>query len=235
VLQIQGVGSRAVAGFRYVAGMGSLIGYARVSTAEQSVYLQTDELRAAGCVKVFTEQVCGGVDRRPQLDRALEQLRAGDTLVVWRLDRLGRSLRHLIDTVTGLDAQQVGFRSLRESIDTTTSGGRLVFHLFGALAQFEREVIRDRTVAGLASARARGRVGGRPPKLTADQVRTARRLYEERELTVAEIGRVLGVSRTSIYRALHRDLAGAAGGGGGERRRRAAAAAAPAAAAGAGS
>ena len=172
--------------------MGSLIGYARVSTAEQSVDLQTDELRAAGCVKVFTEQVCGAVDRRPELDRALEQLRAGDTLVVWRLDRLGRSLRHLIDTVTGLDAQGVGFRSLRESIDTTTSGGRLVFHLFGALAQFEREVIRDRTVAGLASARARGRVGGRPPKLTADQVRTARRLYEERELTLAEIGGVLG-------------------------------------------
>ena len=168
------------------------------------------ELRAAGCVKVFTEQVCGAVDRRPELDRALEQLQAGDTLVVWRLDRLGRSLRHLIDTVTGLDTQGVGFRSLRESIDTTTSGGRLVFHLFGALAQFEREVIRDRTVAGLASARAR--VGGRPPKLTADQMRTARRLYEERELTVAEIGGVLGVSRTSIYRALHRDLAGVPGG-----------------------
>jgi len=143
----------------------------------------------------------------------LGELRAGDTLVVWRLDRLGRSLRHLIDTVTGLDAQGVGFRSLRESIDTTTSGGRLVLHLFGALAQFEREVIRDRTVAGLASARARGRVGGRPLKLTADQVRTGRRLYEERELTVAEIGRVLGVSRTSIYRALHRDLAGPASGG----------------------
>jgi len=182
-------------------------------------------------VKVFTEQVCGAVDRRPELDRALEQLQAGDTLVVWRLDRLGRSLRHLIDTVTGLDTQGVGFRSLRESIDTTTSGGRLVFHLFGALAQFEREVIRDRTVAGLASARAR--VGGRPPKLTADQMRTARRLYEERELTVAEIGGVLGVSRTSIYRALHRDLAGVAGGGGGQQRRRGTAApAAPGVAAG---
>ncbi len=185
-------------------------------------------------MKVFTEQVSGAVDRRPELDRALEQLRAGDTLVVWRLDRLGRSLRHLIDTVTGLDAQGVGFRSLRESIDTTTSGGRLVFHLFGALAQFEREVIRDRTVAGLVSARARGRVGGRPPKLTADQMRTARRLYEERALTVEDIGGVLGVSRTSIYRALHRDLAGVAGGGGGQRRRTAVPAA-PAAAAGAGS
>ncbi len=145
--------------------------------------------------------VAGGGPRRPQLDRALGGLRAGDTLVVWRLDRLGRSLRHLIDVVTALDERGVGFRSLRESIDTTTSGGRLVFHLFGALAQFEREIIRDRTQAGLASARTRDRVGGRPPKLTADQVRTARRLYEERELTVADIGSVLGVSRTSIYRA----------------------------------
>jgi len=108
--------------------MGSLIGYARVSTAEQSADLQTDELTAAGCLKVFVEQASGAVDRRPQLDRALGGLRAGDTLVVWRLDRLGRSLRHLIDVVTALDERGVGFRSLRESIDTTTSGGRLVFH-----------------------------------------------------------------------------------------------------------
>ena len=132
--------------------------------------------------------------------------------MVWRLDRLGRSLRHLIDTVTSLDERQVGFRSLRENIDTTTTtaGGRLVFHLFGALAQFEREIIRDRTVAGLAAARARGRMGGRPSKLNADQVRTARRLYDERELTVEEIGRILGVSRTCIYRTLGKDRAAAA-------------------------
>ncbi len=122
--------------------------------------------------------------------------------MVWRLDRLGRSLRHLIDTVTLLDGRGVGFRSLRESIDTTTAGGRLVFHIFAALAQFEREIIRDRTVAGLAAARARGRQGGRPSKLSADQRRTARKLYDEREHTVAQIGRILGVSRTSIYRAL---------------------------------
>ena len=127
--------------------------------------------------------------------------------MVWRLDRLGRSLRHLIDTVTSLDERLVGFRSLRENIDTTTGGGRLVFHLFGALAQFEREVIRDRTVAGLAGARARGRQGGRPSKLNGDQVRTARRLYDERELTVEEIGRILGVSRTCIYRTLGKDRA----------------------------
>jgi len=129
-------------------------------------------------------------------------LRPGDTLVVWRLDRLGRSLRHLIEAVTGLNERGVGFRSLRESIDTTTAGGRLVFHLFGALAQFEREIIRDRKVAGLTAARARGRVGGRPSKLTAEQVRQARRMYDARELTVEQIGKVLGVSRTSIYRAL---------------------------------
>ena len=182
--------------------MAHLLGYARVSTAEQSADLQVDELTTAGCWKVWVDQASGVLDRRPQLDEVLEQLRPGDTLVVWRLDRLGRSLRHLIDVVTGLDQREVGFRSLRESIDTTTSGGRLVFHLFGALAQFEREIIRDRTVAGLAAARARGRIGGRPSKLSAEQRRQARKMYDARELTVEEIGRVLGVSRTSIYRAL---------------------------------
>jgi len=185
--------------------VGSLLGYARVSTAEQDAAVQVDELTAAGCYRVYTDHASGTLDRRPELDAVLAQLRPGDSLVVWRLDRLGRSLRHLIDTVTSLDERQVGFRSLREDIDTTTAGGRLVFHLFGALAQCEREIIRDRTVAGLAAARARGRMGGRPSKLNADQVRTARRLYDERELTVEEIGRILGVSRTSIYRALGRD------------------------------
>ena len=171
-------------------------------TVEQNPDLQVDELTAAGCWKVWTDHASGALDRRLQLDAVLEQLRLGDTLVVWRLDRLGRSLRHLIEVVTGLDERGVGFRSLRENIDTTTAGGRLVFHLFGALAQFEREIIRDRTVAGLTAARARGRVGGRPSKLTAEQVRQARRMYDARELTVEQIGDVLGVSRTSIYRAL---------------------------------
>ena len=182
--------------------MAHLLGYARVSTLEQNPDLQVDELTAAGCWKVWTDHASGALDRRPQLDAVLEQLRPGDTLVVWRLDRLGRSLRHLIEVVTGLDERGVGFRSLRENIDTTTAGGRLVFHLFGALAQFERELIRDRTVAGLTAARARGRVGGRPSKLTAEQVRQAGRMYDARELTVEQIGTVLGVSRTSIYRAL---------------------------------
>ncbi len=189
-------------GLRYGPGRGAPAGYARVSTTEQSSDLQVDELTAAGCWKVWTDHASGGLDRRPQLDAVLEQLRPGDTLVVWRLDRLGRSLRHLIEVVTGLDERGVGFRSLRESIDTTTAGGRLVFHLFGALAQFERQIIRDRTVAGLAAARARGRVGGRPSKLTAEQRRQARKMYDARELTVEQIGAVLGVSRTSIYRAL---------------------------------
>jgi DNA invertase Pin-like site-specific DNA recombinase len=179
-----------------------LLAYARVSTTEQNPDLQVDELTAAGCWRVWTDHASGALDRRPQLDEVLAQLRPGDTLVVWRLDRLGRSLRHLIDVVTDLDERGVGFRSLRENIDTTTAGGRLVFHLFGALAQFEREIIRDRTVAGLTAARARGRVGGRPSKLSLEQRRQARKMYDERELTVEQIGRVLGVSRTSIYRAL---------------------------------
>ncbi|WP_452039069.1 recombinase family protein [Aquipuribacter hungaricus] len=185
--------------------MGELLGYARVSTAEQSADLQVDELTAAGCYRVWTDHASGTLERRPKLDEVLDRLRPGDTLVVWRLDRLGRSLRHLIDTVNGLDERQVGFRSLREDIDTTTAGGRLVFHLFGSLAQFEREIIRDRTVAGLAAARARGRLGGRPSKLSEEQRRQARRMYDARELTVEQIGGVLGVSRTSIYRALQRD------------------------------
>jgi len=191
-----------VRGLRHGSGTADLLGYARVSTTEQNPDLQVDGLTLAGCWKVWTDHASGVLDRRPQLDAVLEQLRPGDTLVVWRLDRLGRSLRHLIEVVTGLDERGVGFRSLRENIDTTTAGGRLMFHLFGALAQFEREIIRDRTVAGLTAARARGRVGGRPSKLTAEQVRQARRMYDARELTVEQIGAVLGVSRTSIYRAL---------------------------------
>ncbi len=128
-------GDERRAGFRYGRRVGHLLGYARVSTAEQNADLQVDELTAAGCWRVFVDHAWGALDRRPELDAVLEQLRPGDTLVVWRLDRLGRSLRHLIDVVTALDERGVGFRSLRESIDTTTAGGRLVFHLFGALAQ----------------------------------------------------------------------------------------------------
>jgi len=139
----------------------------RVSTLEQNPDLQVDELTAGGCWKVWTDHASGALDRRLQLDAVLEQLRLGDTLVVWRLDRVGRSLRHLIEVVTGLDERGVGFRSLRESIDTTTAGGQLVFHLFGALAQFERELIRDRTVAGLTAGAGQG--AGWGPAVEADR------------------------------------------------------------------
>src|ERR671932_1719819 len=141
-----------------------LIGYARVSTNEQNLDLQRDALERAGCDLIFDDHVSGIKARRPGLEQALSHLRAGDTLVVWRLDRLGRSLRHLIDTVTDLQERGIGFKSLTESIDTTTSGGRLVFNIFASLAEFEREIIRERTLAALQSARARGRKGGRPKK-----------------------------------------------------------------------
>ena len=182
--------------------MGHLLGYARVSTAEQDPSLQRDALAAAGCARVWTDVASGSRDDRPQLTALLEQLLPGDTLVVWRLDRRGRSLRHLIDTVTALDGRGVGFRSLQESIDTTTSGGRLVFHLFGALAEFERDLIRDRTLAGLAAARQRGRRGGRPPAMTPAKVRQAERMYADKR-PVTEIAAVLGVGRATIYRALN--------------------------------
>ncbi len=189
-----------------VTGMGHLLGYARVSTAEQAPALQVDALADAGCARVWTDVGSGARDDRPELGKMLEQLLPGDTLVVWRLDRLGRSLRHLIDTVTELDGRGVGFRSLQESIDTTTSGGRLVFHLFGALAEFERDLIRDRTLAGLEAARQRGRRGGRPPAMTPAKLRQAERMYADKR-PVSEIADVLGVGRATIYRALAKQAA----------------------------
>src|SRR3954466_4924323 len=137
-----------------------LIGYARISTQDKNLDLQRDALEKAGCEQIYTDRVSGTKSSRPGLTETLSHLRAGDTLVVWRLDRLGRSLRHLIDTVTGFQERGIGFKSLQESIDTTTSGGKLVFHIFGALAEFEREIIRERTTAGLTAARARGKLGG---------------------------------------------------------------------------
>lgn len=191
-------------GFRYIRCMGELLGYARVSTTDQDAALQIDALKAAGCFRVFVDTASGALASRPELEKLLDQLRPGDTLVVWRLDRLGRSIRHLIDQLQALADRGVGFRSLQETIDTTSSGGRLVFHVFAALAEFERDLIRERTRAGLTAARARGRAGGRPPSLSADQARQARRMYEQQELTVAQIGEVLGVSRTTVYRTLKR-------------------------------
>jgi DNA invertase Pin-like site-specific DNA recombinase len=180
----------------------SMLGYARVSTFEQDEALQVDALRSAGCARVFVDKASGKLEHRPQLDALLDQLRPGDTVVVWRLDRLGRSLRHLIDTVQELDDGGVAFRSLTENIDTATPGGRLVFHVFGALAEFERDLIRERTIAGLAAARARGRKGGRPTVWTQEKVRAAWRLHAVGDTDVSSIARTLGVSRASVYRVL---------------------------------
>ena len=184
--------------------MGHLLGYARVSTADQHAHLQVDALQRAGCYRVFTETASGTRTDRPALAQVLDQLRPGDTLVVWKLDRLGRSLRHLVDTVTGLADRGVGFRSLQEQVDTTTPGGKLVFHVFAALAEFERDLVRERTAAGLAAARARRRRGGRPSVLTGQKLAVARELYGSGQYSVAAIAKTLGVSRASIYRHLGR-------------------------------
>jgi DNA invertase Pin-like site-specific DNA recombinase len=154
-----------------------LVGYARVSTPEQRLDLQRDALVKAGCERVFEDVASGAQAERPGLAAALAFVRPGDTLAVWRLDRLGRSLPHLIEAVTALRERGVGFRSLQESLDTTTSGGKLVFHVFAALAEFERDLIRERTSAGLAAARARGRRGGRPSVMTAHKARVAQEMY----------------------------------------------------------
>ena len=182
--------------------MTNLIGYTRVSTADQNPDLQHDALAAAGCTRVFTDTASGALDKRPQLDALLDYLRPGDVLVVWRLDRLGRSVRHLTETVNTLAGRGIGFRSLTEGIDTTTPAGKLVFHIFAALGEFERDLIRERTNAGLAAARARGRKGGRRPKMTPDKLATARKLYDAREHTVAQIGEIVGVSPATLYRHL---------------------------------
>ena len=182
-----------------------LIGYARVSTHEQTLALQRDALQQAGCDKIFTDTASGSIADRKGLEEAISQLRPGDALIVWRLDRLGRSLRHLIETITALHVQGIGFKSLTEQIDTTTSGGKLIFHIFGALAEFERDIIRERTQAGLQAARARGRQGGRP-KLpsTARKVALAKKLYEDQATPVRDVCRDLNISRATLYRYLRR-------------------------------
>jgi len=175
------------------------VGYARVSTAEQNLDLQCDALNAAGCEKVITDKASGTVVARPGLEKLKEQLRAGDTLVVWRLDRLGRSLRDLIGWMTYLEEAKVGLLSLHEAIDTTTTSGKLTFHLFGALAEFERSLIRERTQAGLAAARARGKKGGRPTALSKDKRELAVKLYHENQVPIAKICTMLGISKPTLY------------------------------------
>jgi DNA invertase Pin-like site-specific DNA recombinase len=178
-----------------------LIGYARVSTHEQTLALQQDALQKAGCNKIFTDTASGAKTERKGLDEAIAYVRKGDTLVVWRLDRLGRSLKHLIETISQLDSQNIGFKSLTENIDTTSSGGKLIFHIFGALAEFEREIIRERTQAGLHAARARGRTSGRPKALTGRKLSIAKDLYDRRH-PIAEILQTLKVSKATFYRSI---------------------------------
>ena len=177
-----------------------LIGYARVSTADQNLDLQIDALDEIECEQIFQDQISGTKVERPGLKQALEYARAGDTLVVWRLDRLSRSLRDLITVVTQLELEGINFKSLHESIDTTSSSGKLVFHLFGALAEFERNLIRERTTAGLQAARARGRMGGRPKALNRNKRDMCVKLYDEKIHTVKEICQMMGISKPTFYK-----------------------------------
>ncbi len=179
-----------------------LIGYARISTHDQTLDLQINALVKAGCdaKDSYTDTASGANTERPGLAAALDHLRPGDTLIVWRLDRLGRTLKQLIELINDFNARGIGFRSLQESIDTTTSGGKLVFHIFGALAEFERDIIRERTNAGLQAARARGRKGGRPKSLTPKQAALAQSLYDSRKHTIQVICDTLHISRGTFYK-----------------------------------
>jgi len=180
------------------------IGYARVSTEDQILDLQNDALKQAGCDNIIEEKASGSKTDRDGLNEVLSLLREGDTLVVWKLDRLGRSLQHLIQVVNGLGEKGIYFKSIQESLDTSSSGGKLIFHIFGALAEFERDVIRDRTMAGLASARARGRIGGRPKIMDEKKLSFARTLLSDQSNTIDDVCGTLGVSRATLYRYLKR-------------------------------
>lgn len=186
------------------------IGYARVSTADQHLTMQEDALRQDGCSEIFKDVVSGIRTQRPGLDKALAYLREGDTLIVWKLDRLGRSIQHLIETIKLLHERKIGFKSLQENMDTSTSGGKLIFHIFSALAEFERELIRERTGAGLKAARARGRLGGRPSMLDNRQIHRMIEMYNEQKNTVAEICKIYSISRPSFYNYLKKKKAGEA-------------------------
>jgi len=182
------------------------IGYARVSTTDQDLDPQLDVLRARGCDPIYSEHASGKSADRPELAQALKAVRAGDTLVVWRLDRLGRSLPDLIATINALAKRGIAFESVTEAIDTTTAAGKLVFNIFASLAEFERHLISERTRAGLAAGRARGRMGGRPPALTPRQLREARLLLTDPDATVTAVAERYGVSRSTLYKGL-RELA----------------------------
>lgn len=176
-----------------------LIGYARISTDDQHLHLQRDALQQAGCMKIYEDRASGARAARPGLSRALEMARAGDVVVVWRLDRLGRSLKDLIQTVEVLENRGIELHSIQEAIATSSSGGKLIFHLFGALAEFERQLIQERTQAGLVAARARGRLGGRPKALDPTKRKLAVQLYNERQHTITEICQMMGISKPTLY------------------------------------
>ena len=176
-----------------------LIGYARVSMSDQNLDLQLDALKKAGCTKIFRDTISGAKTERPGLDDALAYLRKGDTLTVWKLDRLGRSLKHLIEVITRLNEEDKEFKSLQESLDTATPTGKLIFHVLGALAEFERSLIRERTKAGLTAARARGRIGGRPRVLNAKKVALLKSILRDKSNSVADVSQALGVSKATIY------------------------------------
>ena len=178
------------------------IGYARVSTQDQNLDLQNDALKAAGCENIYTDKMSGAKTERPGLEKIMSFIRKGDPLVVWKLDRLGRSLKHLIQVMNQLEERGIYFKSVQESLDTSTPGGKLIFHVFGALAEFERDIIRERTMAGLAAARARGRKGGRPRKLSKKQVEMAKKLISDPTIPIADICKTLGISKATLYRYL---------------------------------
>jgi len=185
-----------------IDGQAYKIGYARVSTLDQNLALQQDALEEAGCDRIFIEQMSGAVTGRPALSEALNYARSGDTLIVWKLDRLARSMEQLLETIERLRLRSIDFRSLTEAIDTTTAQGVLVFHMFSALAEFERALIRERARAGLAAAKRAGRTGGRPPKLTEDDLDIARTLLANPDIPVADVADRLGVSPATLYRYL---------------------------------
>lgn len=178
---------------------GMKVGYARVSTYDQNLTLQLDALEQAGCSRIFQDHAGGTLTTRPGLLEAFAYLRPDDILVVWRLDRLGRSLKHLIEMIATLDGRGIGFQSLQESLDTTTSGGRLVFHIFAALAEFERNLIRERTQAGLLAARMRGRHGGRPNALDSKRVNLLYQLYDAKTHSIQDLCDLLGISKSTLY------------------------------------
>jgi DNA invertase Pin-like site-specific DNA recombinase len=180
-----------------------LVGYGRVSTRDQQPGMQVDALRAAGCERIYADKgVSGKLASRPELDKCLAALQAGDVLTVWKLDRLGRSVQHLVQVINDLRERGIGFRSLTEALDTTTNGGMLIFHIFAAIAEFERGLIIERTMAGLDAARAKGHKGGRRPSLTREQKQMAAQMLDVPQPNVAAVARTLGVSRATVYRAI---------------------------------